>query len=286
MPEHEMQQPTFGKQITPSLRASRLLDRLPSGARKVWIGTSGWTYDGWRGPFYPAEIPKRLWLSYYATQFATTEINASFYRTPSLDAVRSWRDTTPAGFTFAWKASKFITHWKKLSEKCKNSIELMETRLEVLGPKGCLVLFQLPPHFLKDRARLDAFIQMLPGNRRYAFEFRHRSWYQDEILHLLEENKVALCISDHGDAPSPWEVTARHVYVRAHGPGGRYHGSYSGRTLAKWAELIAKWRRERREVYVYFDNDVKAAAPKDARRLLDLVQDRLPSPRHMARERT
>jgi uncharacterized protein YecE (DUF72 family) len=172
--------------------------RSANRTEKIWIGTSGWTYDGWRGPFYPKETPKRLWLSYYSTQFTTTEINGSFYRTPTLDAVRHWRDSTPREFTFAWKASKFITHWKRLSVKCENSIALMETRLEALGPKGCLVLFQLPPNFSADQARLAAFIQMLPNTRRYAFEFRHGSWYHDGIMELLQSCNAALCISDHG----------------------------------------------------------------------------------------
>jgi uncharacterized protein YecE (DUF72 family) len=102
---------------------------------KVWIGTSGWTYDGWRGPFYPPEVAKAEWLCWYARQFPTTEINGSFYRTPSLKAVEAWRDKTPKEFLFAWKASKFITHWKRLNENCPNSIELMETRLKALSPK-------------------------------------------------------------------------------------------------------------------------------------------------------
>lgn len=97
---------------------------------RVWIGTSGWTYDGWRGPFYPPKLAKKKWLCWYASQFPTTEINGSFYRTPSLQAVAAWRDQTPKDFLFAWKASKFITHWKRLSENCANSIELMETRLK------------------------------------------------------------------------------------------------------------------------------------------------------------
>jgi uncharacterized protein YecE (DUF72 family) len=245
--------------------------RTDKRTRKIWIGTSGWTYAGWRGPFYPRETVKRLWLSYYATQFPTTEINASFYRTPTLETVRNWRDTTPRKFAFAWKASRFITHWKRLSAKCENSIALMETRLAALDSKGCLVLFQLPPNFLKDRSRLDDFIQMLPNTRRYAFEFRHRSWYHDDILYILEKRNISLCISDHRDAPSPWEATGRHVYVRGHGPGGSYRGSYSDKTLLQWAEAIAKWRRQNRETFVYFDNDQKAAAPKDAQRLIDLV---------------
>ena len=233
---------------------------------KVFIGTSGWTYDGWRGRFYLETLRKSDWLTWYAGQFPTTEINGSFYRTPSLDAVRSWRDQTPRDFLFAWKASKFITHWKRLGETCPNSIELMGSRLKVLEPKVGAVLFQLPQQFSKNRDRLASFLEMLPRGYRFAFEFRHKSWYDDDVLTLLHEHDVSLCLSDHHDAPSPWEVTARHVYVRGHGPTGRYKGNYSDRTLRAWADAIAGWRRQRRLVFVYFDNDQKSAAPADANR--------------------
>jgi uncharacterized protein YecE (DUF72 family) len=242
--------------------------------RKVWIGTSGWTYDGWRGPFYPEDIPKKEWLAWYASRFATTEINGSFYRTPSLAAVRGWRDQTPAHFQFAWKASKFITHWKRLTEKCENSIDLMETRLEALAPKLGAVLFQLPPQFTKNRQRLASFLTMLPPRHRYAFEFRHKSWYDDDVFELLHVHDVALCLSDHHDAPAPWEVTARHVYVRGHGPDGRYRDHYPVKTLRVWARHIGKWRRQRRTVFVFFDNDQKSAAPADACRLVEILANR------------
>jgi uncharacterized protein YecE (DUF72 family) len=260
------------------------------GMSKVWIGTSGWTYDGWRGPFYPKEVRKKDWLAWYATQFPTTEINGSFYRTPSLEAVRGWREQTPKDFLFAWKASKFITHWKRLSEKCDNSIELMETRLKALSPKVGAVLFQLPPQFAKNRERLASFLKMLPRCYPYAFEFRHQSWYEDDILDLLRDHDVSLCLSDHHDAPSPWEITARHVYVRGHGPGGRYKDHYPDQTLRGWARDIAKWKRQRRTVFVYFDNDQKSAAPKDAKRLMELVggglrSDMLPSGASSARRK-
>ena len=235
------------------------------------IGTSGWTYDGWRGPFYPEEAPKKRWLQWYATQFSATEINGSFYRTPSLEAVQAWRDQTPADFRFAWKASKFITHWKRLSEKCKNSLELMETRLKVLGPKLGTVLFQLPPQFKANRERLAKFLKMLSKRRRYTFEFRHESWYEPPILELLRDRNIALCLSDHHDAPAPWEVTADHVYVRGHGPTGRYKDNYPPKTLQAWAASIRKWRRKGLAVECYFDNDQKSAAPKDARRLIELI---------------
>lgn len=245
----------------------------PPAARRIRIGTSGWTYDGWRRALYPSGLPKRAWLEYYASQFSTAEINGSFYRTPSLDAVKGWRRQTPTDFLFAWKASKFITHWKRLTEKCDNSIALMQTRLRVLGPKAGIVLFQLPPQFSRNTERLGSFIEMLPRRRRYAFEFRHKSWYDDHVLDVLKRHGVALCFSDHADAPAPWIATAQHIYVRGHGPTGRYRDSYPPATLRRWANAILTWKSQGREVFVYFDNDQTAAAPADAKRLMRLVLD-------------
>lgn len=232
------------------------------------IGTSGWTFASWQGPFYPTEVAKRDWLRWYAAQFSTTEINGSFYRTPSEEAVRNWREQTPRDFVFAWKASKFITHWKRLKDTCENSIALMESRVRLLGPKAGPILFQLPQNFAADRERLAKFIIMLPKRRRYAFEFRHSSWYEDRIFDLLRDNDVSLCLSDHHHAPAPWKVTAAHVYVRCHGPDGRYRDNYSDPTLVRLASNIRQWRREQRRIFVYFDNDQKSAAPADARRLV------------------
>lgn len=241
---------------------------------EIRIGTSGWHYDSWRGRFYPRDVPKKHLLQYYATQFDTTELNAPFYRTPTLQAVEGWRDVTPRGFCFAWKASRFITHWKRLSGKSKRSIRLIETRLKRLRPKAGPVLFQLPPRFKADRERLVRFLKLLPKRHRYVFEFRDASWYEAPILELLKERNVALCISDHEDAPAPWEATAQHVYVRGHGPTGRYTGSYSDAALKAWARRIRRWRKEGRDVYCYFDNDQKSAAPFDAQRLMKLLRVR------------
>ena len=238
---------------------------------QIAIGTSGWTYAGWRGPLYPLELRKSDWLAFYSSRFSTVEINGSFYRTPSLRAVQDWRDHTPKGFEFAWKASKFITHWKRLSDKCDNSIALMETRLRALTPKISVVLFQLPPNFSEDAERLRSFCRSLPRSYRYAFEFRHKSWYVDRVFSALEEANIALCLSDHADAPAPWVKTAQHIYIRGHGPSGRYHGSYPAATLRRWADAALRWKFERRGVYIYFDNDQKAAAPKDAGRLAGIV---------------
>lgn len=238
---------------------------------KIYIGTSGWSYQSWRGPFFPQEVKVKDHLRFYAGQFNSTELNGVFYRTPTIEAVRGWREQTPDDFLFAWKASKFITHWKRLTPKCKNSLALMESRLKLLGPKAGPVLFQLPPQFKADRERLASFLKMLSRCRTYAFEFRDKSWYQDDILELLREHDISLCLSDHRDAPSPWEVTARHVYVRGHGPGGAYKDHYSDKALRAWARDIGKWKRQRRTVFVYFDNDQKSAAPKDALRLLEML---------------
>jgi uncharacterized protein YecE (DUF72 family) len=252
----------------------------------VVVGTSGWTYDSWRGPFYPREIARKDWLEWYGTRFTTTEINGSFYRTPSLEAVREWRRRTPSSFIFAWKASKFITHWKRLNDTCANSIALMDSRLKLLGPKLGPVLFQLPARFEADRDRLASFLDMLPARRRYAFEFRHPSWFKDDILDLLSEHDVSLCLADHHQAPAPWVATASHVYVRGHGPDGRYRDNYPVATLRKWSHSIQRWRRENRRVHVYFDNDQKSAAPTDARRLIALLQSHKAAGRAVAKRAT
>jgi uncharacterized protein YecE (DUF72 family) len=237
----------------------------------VLVGTSGWSYRSWRGPFFPEDVPGRLHLEYYASHFLTTELNGVFYRTPTEDAVRNWARQTPDEFVFAWKASKFITHWKRLNDTSRNSLALMESRLGLLGDKVGPILFQLPPQFEKSREILASFFKLLRAKRRYAFEFRHPSWYEDDILDLLRDNDIALCISDHHDAPSPWIATATHVYVRGHGPGGRYRGHYRPNTLDKWKRWLQDTTRGGRMAYVYFDNDQKSAAPKDAAYLLQLL---------------
>jgi uncharacterized protein YecE (DUF72 family) len=237
----------------------------------VRIGTSGWHYASWWGPFFPKDIRKKDALRYYASRFAATELNAPFYRTPTEEAVKGWFRQTPDDFLFTWKASKFITHWKRLSEKSDNSIALLDSRVKLLRHKAGPILFQLPPQFEADRERLAAFLKMVPRRWRCVFEFRHSSWYDESIFALLSKRKVALCISDHHDAPAPWVVTAPHVYLRPHGPGGRYRGSYDDKTLRNWARRIHAWQREGRAVFCFFDNDQKSAAPKDASRLMGLI---------------
>ncbi len=236
---------------------------------EVRIGVSGWAYKDWRGPFYPDEVRDKDRLSFISRRFPTVEINASFYRMPTDKAVAAWRDQTPDDFVFAWKASRFITHNKKLNDPVEPLAYMFE-RIAGLGGKIGPILFQVPPNLHRRDERLAAFLSALPGGHRYAFEFRHPSWYAPEVLSLLADRGAALCLSDHHHAPAPREVTADFVYLRGHGPGGRYHGRYGDAALTDWAEHIRRWGRDR-DVYVYFDNDIKSAAPQDARQLIDLL---------------
>ena len=147
----------------------------------------------------------------------------------------------------------------------------MENRLRLLGKKAGPVLFQLPPQLEKDTALLRSFVKQLRRSRLYVFEFRHPGWYTSPILDLLREHEVALCFSDHRDAPAPWEATAPHIYVRAHGPGGDYAGRYATKTLSMWSKRLSKLQKAGYDVYVYFDNDQKSAAPLDAQRLIAMM---------------
>ena len=236
------------------------------------IGTSGWHYESWRGPFYPEGLKTKDFLSYYITRYDTTELNNPFYRTPTEAAVQAWRDATPEGFLFAWKLSRFITHMKRLKDVAE-SVPFALGPARRLGPKLGPVLVQLPPALKADRDRLAAFLGLLPRDLRFAFEFRHKSWYEPPILDLLRDHDASLCLSDHAAAPAPWEATASFVYVRGHGPEGRYAGNYTDETLGQWSAAIARWRREGRDVYAYFDNDIKSAAPADADRLIALTSE-------------
>lgn len=227
------------------------------------IGCSGWTYDDWRGPFYPETVKLKDRLRWYATRFDTTEINGSFYRLPTEKAVAGWAQQAPEDFCFSWKVSRYITHNKKLKD-CQESVALVFHRMAPLGAKAGPALVQLPPMLRRDDERLKRFLSWIPARTRLVVEFRHASWYDEAVLAILRDAGAALCVSDHHDAPSPWLATADFAYVRGHGPGGRYHGRYSRETLEAWAAWITSQRRAGRDVFSYFDNDIKSAAPKDA----------------------
>lgn len=234
------------------------------------IGCSGWVYKDWKGPFYPADLKDADRLAWYATQFDTTEINASFYRLPTEAAVACWARTAPHGFEFAWKVSRFITHNKKLRE-CPQSVDLVFGRMAPLGGKLGPALVQLPPQLRRNDERLESFLAWIPESQRVAVEFRHDSWYEQPVYDLLARHNAAFVISDHHSAPAPSVVTADWVYWRGHGPGGRYFGRYPDEDLRKLAAEIGLWQAEGKDVYAYFDNDIKSAAPFDALRLKELI---------------
>jgi uncharacterized protein YecE (DUF72 family) len=233
------------------------------------IGCSGWTYKDWKGPFYPAKTPDARRLEHYAGVFDTAEINASFYRLPSESMVEGWATRAPEGFVFAWKVSRFITHNKKLKD-CAESVALVFGRMAPLGDKEGPRLIQLPPQLHRNDTRLKDFLGLLPPGR-HAVEFRHDSWYDPAVFAILTDHDASLVISDHHSAPAPWVRTASWVYVRGHGPGGRYAGRYPDEELARWAGRIAQWRAQGVDVYAYFDNDIKSAAPFDAQTLMRLT---------------
>jgi len=241
-----------------------------SGAAPIHIGTSGWHYGHWRGSFYPADLSADRFLSYYAGRFPTVEINNSFYQLPSESTLGKWRDAVPRGFVFAVKGSRFITHLKKLKDPARSLAPFLE-RVAVLGEKLGPILFQLPPRWGFNPARLAEFLAALPGAYRYTLEMRDRSWINDEALGLLARQGAAFCIYELAGYLSPLEVTADFVYIRLHGPGGPYQGQYADETLAGWARAIVAWSRKGREVFCYFDNDEAGYAAKDAGRLQKLV---------------
>jgi uncharacterized protein YecE (DUF72 family) len=232
--------------------------------KRVWIGCSGWNYDDWRGRLYPQSEPRRRWLELYAERFETVEVNATFYRLPTRDAVAVWVEQTPERFEFAVKASRYLTHVKRLrdvGEGIKRFYERLEPLIQAarLGP----VLWQLPENFHRDDGRLDGLLQALPRGR-HTIEFRHPSWFEAAVLDRLRHHDVALTIGDHPKRPFQTHgATASWRYVRFHyGARGR-DGNYSPKELDEWARRIAGWRRTR-ELYAYFNNDWRGYAPANA----------------------
>jgi uncharacterized protein YecE (DUF72 family) len=238
---------------------------------KIHIGTSGWVYKHWRGTFYPEDLKAADWFAYFTERFSTVEINNSFYRLPEIKTFNTWRKTSPEDFIYAVKASRYLTHMKKLVVDKQGINKFINRALhleEKLGP----VLFQLPPSFNINAERLETFLQALPQGLRYTFEFRDGSWYDKEIYRLLEKYHAAFCIYELEYHQSPLEVTADFIYIRLHGPGKKYQGSYPDATLRKWARFCKKWRQKGKDIYVYFDNDQEGYAAFNALRLMELTR--------------
>ncbi len=238
--------------------------------RRCYIGTSGWVYRHWREVFYPPDLPQSRWYAHYARHFDTVEINYSFYRLPSETAFDRWQAQAPPGFIYALKANRYLTHVKRL----KNAAEALERFLtrarrlkDALGP----ILWQLPPKWRVDPARLETFAAGLPLDLIHAFEFRDPRWFVPSVREILVRFGLSFCIFDMPDLPCPSWVTSDVVYLRFHGAGMVYAGRYGQAGLLVWVDRVRQWLVEGRTVYAYFNNDAFGHAVEDARTLRDLV---------------
>lgn len=237
----------------------------------VWIGTSGWQYADWRGTFYPTEVPQRAWLEHYAARFATVELNNSFYRLPERRSFEGWAARTPGDFHLAVKASRYLTHLKRLREPA-DPVALLLERAAGLGRKLGPVLLQLPPSFAVALDRLDATLSAFPPGVRVAVEFRHRSWYCAAAREVLAEHRAALSLAERGERwLTPGWRTAGWGYVRFHW--GADGPCYGRRALARRArELARRWGPDD-DLFVYFNNDPQGCAIRDAAVFAELVAD-------------
>ncbi len=238
-------------------------------AMSLRIGTSGWVYQHWRGVFYPAELPPSGWFSFFAREFDTVEINNSFYRLPSAEMFDAWREQAPTAFLYAVKASRYLTHMKKLKDP-EEPLQRFFERADHLGQTLGPVLYQLPPHWRVDLVRFEHFLAVLPKGFHHVVEFRDSSWLVEDVFRLMNEHRVAHCIHDMEPLAIPLRVTAQPVYVRFHGD-SKHGGKYNEEALSTWAKRIKNWLADGLTVFAYFNNDIGGYAIQDAKRLKELV---------------
>ena len=235
------------------------------------IGTSGWNYNHWKSVFYPEDLSANNWLSFYADIFDTVEINNTFYQLPSAATAGRWRDCVERDFLFSVKASRYITHMKKLKDP-KDTLKAFFKIIEIMGEKVGPILFQLPPYWKINIERLNSFLAFLSKDYRYAFEFRDSTWWNESIYECLRKYNAAFCIFELDGVLSPGPITADFIYIRLHGPGGPYQGSYDTETLAGWAASFMAWAKQKKQIYCYFDNDQNGYAANNARQLKEMLE--------------
>ena len=245
------------------------MTRIRSG--RVRVGCSGWQYAHWRGNFYPIDVPKSRWFDYYASVFDTVELNNTFYRLPEREVFSAWRRRAPAGFEFAVKASRFLTHMKKLKDP-HEPLERLFSRMRALGPHLGPVLYQLPPGWTVDPKRFGDFVEALPRHAKHVVEFRDRTWYEPRIEALMRSSGVTLCLHDMTGSATERKQLGPFVYVRFHGASQRYGGSYGDDHLREWAGWLAGRQADGCDVYAYFNNDVGGHAPRNALTLRGMLQ--------------
>jgi len=249
---------------------------------QIRIGCSGWLYKHWRGNFYPTNLAQSRWFDHYAQAFDTVEINNSFYRLPTSETFAKWRDQAPSDFQYAVKASRFLTHLRKLKEPTDPLVRFFKNAKELGSTLGA-VLYQLPPNFKINVDRLTEFLEAIPVAARAAgfrcpchvIEFRDASWYDDRVFALLERHRVVLCLHDMQGSATERIVAGPAVYVRFHFGTSKYGGRYEERRLDDWAAWLVARARDRLNVFAYFNNDTGGHAPRDAVRLRTRIHERL-----------
>ncbi|MDZ7262486.1 MAG: DUF72 domain-containing protein, partial [candidate division KSB1 bacterium] len=248
---------------------------MPQG--NVYIGTSGWNYRHWEGRFYPQGLKQKNWFNYYARYFNTVEINNTFYHLPQKEVFENWNRSSPDHFLFVVKASRFITHMKKLKDPQESTRNFLENA-SGLGSKIGPVLFQLPPFWNLDLERLKSFAhyithQQIIPDLKVALELRNPTWVQQEVFEVLQNYNLALCFADWPELPIEEPVTADFIYLRRHGPSSLYASCYSQQQLWQDAEKIIDWRNQGKDVFVYYNNDAQAWAVENALTLMQMVED-------------
>jgi uncharacterized protein YecE (DUF72 family) len=230
----------------------------------LWIGTSGFQYSEWKGSFYPEDLPAAKMLSFYAERFSTTEVNYTFHRIPAPKTIDNWKTQTPEKFRFALKAPQKITHWSKLRD-CADTLEYFCKVVSALEDRLGPVLFQLPPTFKKDADVMSSFLRELPGIRA-AFEFRHASWFDDEIFDLLKARNIALCIADTDALATPHKITADYGYLRLR------RENYTTDDVKAWSDFVREQSSTWKDSFVYFKHEESGIGPKVAKQMLQLLE--------------
>ncbi|MCY2687392.1 DUF72 domain-containing protein [Salinimicrobium sp. TH3] len=238
---------------------------------KLYIGCSGWNYRDWRGKFYPEKLAQKNWLDHYSGEFNTVEINSTFYRFPQDKTVEKWRDTVPEDFKFTLKGSRYITHMKKLND-VEESVGNFNTTSGIMGHKLGNLLWQLPPSVHRNDERLLDFIKLFDKSVNNVIEFRHESWYDEEVYALLRKQNVIFCAISSPRFPEEMITTSETGYLRFHGKGKKWYDYYySEDELQEWAHMIRN--SGLKEIYIYFNNDIHANAPENAKQLLKMLED-------------
>lgn len=240
---------------------------------RLFIGTSGWNYKAWKDDFY-AGIAQKRWLEHYAHHFNAVEVNATFYRLLKDVTLQGWHDRTPEHFRFCCKGSRYITHTKRLKDP-QDSVALQKENLAPLQSKLRAVIWQLPASFSQDLSRLESFARALQSwpETCHVVEFRHSSWFNQEVLDLLTDNQISSCISDAADWPRWDAVSVSPVYIRLHGDRETYRSSYTREQLEAWSSWIQQWLDQGLEVCIFFDNTDDRAAYQNGQELQRMLKD-------------